>query len=134
MNFSLQELRYYEDFEELYADSYKASFAFINANPQFQGRTILPSLDLAPFKPTTPAMPLKTDTVSANQIQTLSNNYAAYMLALSRKRDPQLAAQVAKYVSSIFRPGMSNKTLQTAIRQQFPSLKLRQSVPQAVTV
>ena len=126
INFQLQELRYFEDFEEMYANSYAASFAVIKSNPAFAGRAILPALKLAPAKVDPVPLPQKTDKVTAQQLAQLSNSYAAYMLALSRVRNPQLAAQVAQYITQIYKAGTSNKTLQTKIRKAFPQLSLRQ--------
>jgi hypothetical protein len=126
MNFDIQELRYFEDFEEMYANAYKTSPAIISANAGFAPRNILPQVDLAPEKINNVELP--PPGLTGPEINAKLADYAEMMARKAKQgRNPQLIAKVATYLQQLWASGQrfTPAKITPLVYAKFPEMRVR---------
>jgi hypothetical protein len=127
INFTLEELKYYEDIEDSTEDFYGASVALISSNKGFSARNIIPAVTLRPEKVEKVDLPGKPKKgVVDNETKDILINYADTMLRIARVRDAGIRNQVIQYVTELFSSGKyAPSTFRKLVLQKFPQLKTR---------
>ena len=130
INFENQELRYFNEPEEMYNDVDTVTFSLSHPNAGWGGKLISPSVNLRrepiagvepPAKPTPAAM-------KAYYGQT-----AEYMINMAKQRwprnldlrEPALQTKVAQYIDQLASNNTNHKKIPALVRQKFPELNLR---------
>jgi hypothetical protein len=125
MNFSLEELRYYEDPDEMFKEIYSVNPLIISANKQYAGRSILPTVTLRGEEIPKVDLPRKGAPLTPD-IKKLLTQYADMMLKSVRIRDPQLQSQVTAYITNLWKTGVhAPTTFNKKLLTQFPQLRRR---------
>lgn len=125
MNFPLEELKYYEDPDEMFKEIYAVNPLIISANKQYAGRSILPSVTLRGEEIPKVDLPGKGTTLTPD-VKKLLKQYADMMLKSVRIRDPQLQQQVTAYMTNLWKTGVhAPTTFEKQLLTQFPQLRRR---------
>jgi hypothetical protein len=125
VNFSLEELKYYEDPDEMFDEIYAVNPLLISANKQYAGRSILPTTTLRAEPVAKVDLPVK-GTALTPDVKKLLTQYAEMMLKSVRIRDPQLQQQVTTYITNLWKTGVqAPTTFKKKILTQFPQLRRR---------
>jgi hypothetical protein len=130
MDFSKQELRYFEDPEDLYNDIDKVQFNFFTTNKEWGSKLINPGVKLRTSPLEKPEVPEKG---TATSLQQYIEQQATYLVKRAQQRypqnidlrDPQLLADVTATVKNLSDQGFPAKKITTSIMNQFPILQLR---------
>jgi len=127
INFTLEELKYYEDIEDSTEDFYGAGVALISANKGFSARNIIPAVTLRPEKVEKVELPGKPKKgVVDNQTKDILIRYADALMKMSRVKDANLRSQVIQYVTDLFSSGKyAPSTFRKLLVQKFPQLQAR---------
>jgi hypothetical protein len=126
INFDLQELRYFEDFEEMYASSYAPSFQIVSSNAAFGPRLILPSIDLAPEQIGKVDLPVKGTTGPE-----INARLADYVEMRARKakqgRNKELISKAVAYLQTQWNSGVriTKANINDILYSKFPEFKIR---------
>jgi hypothetical protein len=126
MNFDLQELRYFEDFEEMYTNMYSPSVAIISANAGFAPRNILPQVDLAPEQVNRVDLPLKGTT--GPEINTRLADFVEMKAKLAKQgRNTKLISDATRYLQQQWNSGIriTKSNINDILYSKFPELQLR---------
>ena len=125
MNFSLEELKYYEDPDDMFKEIYAVNPLIISANKQYAGRSILPTVTLRGEEIPKVDLPVKGTTLTPD-VKKLLTQYADMMMKAVRIRDPQLQQQVTAYITNLWKSGVhSPTTFKKQLLTQFPQLRRR---------
>lgn len=126
MNFEIQELQYFEDFEEMYKNMYATSPSIIASNAGFGPRNILPVANLAPAQIN--AVDLPPSGTAGEAVNTQLADYAE-MLAkkAGQGRNAKLIAQVTTYLQQLWQTGQRFTTAKVVplVYAKFPDMRIR---------
>ena len=126
MNFERQELRYFEDPEELYNDVDAVQFSFYHPNASWGGKRISPSVTLK-------AEPIDKVSLSPNPTDSDINARATYLIRSAQQRnpmdldlrDPSFKNDVIKTIKDFVNLGYSKTRIQNELFRKYPKLKSR---------
>lgn len=131
MNFPLQQLRYYEDPEELFKDIYATSPSLIDpTNVSQMGRQILPQVTLKPSL--SPSFEVPSDNEKMDD--ETAKDFAEFMLSSQKINDPDLIERVATFIKDNWGTSLNMQNIGSQILANFPELSKMKysSVPQSV--
>jgi hypothetical protein len=126
MNFDLQELRYFEDFDEMYSNSYAPQFQIVSSNAAFGPRLILPSIDLAPATVDRVDLPLKGST--GPEINTRLADFVEMKAKLAKQgRNTKLISDATRYLQQQWNSGIriTKSNINDILYSKFPELKIK---------
>jgi hypothetical protein len=134
MDFTRQELRYFEDTEDLYNDINKVQFNFFSTNKEWGGKLINPGVKLKARPLDKPEIPTS---VNPAALTTYIGKQAEYLIKNAQQsypneidlRDPQLLKDVTGTLKSLVARGLKGPKINTEIYKQFPQLKIRRTEP-----
>lgn len=124
VNFSLQELKYYTDPDQMFDEIYAVNPLLISANKQYAGRSILPTTTLRAAPVANVDLPVKGLPLDASTRPILTQ-FVDATFAMVRNRDAALKKQVQQFVFELWKKGTSPAQLRPKLLAQFPQLKKR---------
>lgn len=124
VNFSLEELKYYTDPDQMFGEIYSPNPLLISANKQYAGRSILPTTTLRAEPVAKVDLPVKGLPLDASTRPILTQFVDATFLMV-RNRDAALKKQVQQFVFTLWKKGTSPAQLRPKLLAQFPQLKKR---------
>jgi hypothetical protein len=130
VNYDNQELRYFEDPEEMYTDIDTVTFSLSHPNQGWGGKLISPSVNLR--RDPIPKPELAAGTKNA-ALRGFSGQMAEYMIKQAQQRWPRnlelrdrgLVDVVAGTINDLMDAGINPKKLAAEVRRQYPELSLR---------
>ena len=126
MNFPLQQLRYYEDPEELFKDIYSTSPSLIDPkNISLMGRQILPQVTLKPSLAPNFDMPEENEEID----EETASDLAEFMLASQKINDPELIEKVAVFIKDNWGKKLNMENVSREIFANFPELSQMRYAP-----
>jgi hypothetical protein len=136
MDFSKQELRYFDDPDEMFGDIDAVQFSIFSKNKEWGSKAINPGVKLRTEPLPTPDVPTKQ---SPAALKGYYGQTAEWILKKAQQanprnielREPELKDEVTQYILQIVKQGTPHKKIVDAVRQRFPELKLR--APKVVT-
>jgi hypothetical protein len=126
MNFEIQELQYFEDFEEMYKNMFSTSPSIISSNAGFAPRNILPVADLATSKVSPVDLPASGAT--GDTINTQLADYAEFMAKKAGQgRNAKLIANVTTYLQQLWQTGQrfTVAKITPLVYAKFPEMRIR---------
>lgn len=139
MDFSKQELRYFDDPEELYNDIDKVQFNFFTTNKEWGSKLISPGVKLRTSPLEKPEVPEKGTTKT---LKKYIEQQAEYLVKRAQQRfpqdidlrDPELLKDVTATIRNLADQGVPAKKITTVVTTQFPILQLKRAeeVPEPV--
>jgi len=124
VNFSLEELKYYTDPNEMFDEIYAVNPLLISANKQYAGRSILPTTTLRAEPVAKVDLPVKGLPLDANTRPILTQ-FVDATFATVRNRDAALKKKVQQFVFDLWKKGTPPLQLRPKLLTQFPQLKKR---------
>jgi hypothetical protein len=134
INFDIEELQYFEDFDQMYSNSYSPQFQIVSSNAAFGPRLILPSIDLAPAQVDRVDLPLKGTT--GPEINARLADYVEMMAKLAKQgRNVKLISDATKFLQQQWNSGVriTSSNVKPLLYGAFPELQIRKAkeeVPQ----
>lgn len=130
MDFSKQELRYFDDPDEMFGDIDAVQFNIFSKNKEWGSKAINPGVKLRTSPLTSPEMP-KSATPAG--IKATLGQTAEYMIKQAQQRwpknldlrDPSLLQDVSRTINDLYKNGTNIKKIPALVRQQYPDLALR---------
>jgi hypothetical protein len=134
INFDRQELRYFDDFEEMYNDLDSVQANILTTNAGFRGRGNLPGLTLKAREIPKVGLPAKGSIGS--DVDSMLTNFAIYMVNSARRRyptnvkigTPGFIEQVTATLKQLWGTVPHSK-IAKEITKQYPDLVLKQAPP-----
>ena len=134
MDFNKQELRYFDDPEELYGDVDKVQFNFFSTNKEWGGKLINPGVKLRTQPLTKPEVPVKP---TQSGLQGYVGQQAEYLVKKAQQRNPQdlelrdpaFQADVAANLKNMVNSGWNARKINTELFKLFPVLNSRAVEP-----
>lgn len=131
IDFERQELRYFDDPEELFTDIEKPQFNFFSKNKEWGGKLISPGVKLGSQKLVKPEMPASS---AADALPNYIQQQAEYLVKLARQRkprdldlrNPSLIPDVAATMSDLIDKKYKGSKLTSELLRIFPMLNVRQ--------
>ena len=126
MNFDIQELQYFEDFEEMYKNMYAASVSIISSNAGFGPRNILPVANLAPAQINPVELPMPG--VSGPEISAKLADYAEMLAKKANQgRNAKLIANVTIFLQQLWATGQrfTPAKITPLVYDKFPEMRIR---------
>jgi len=136
INFENQELRYFDDPEELYNDVDTVTFSISHPNAGWGGKLIAPSVNLR-REPIAGVEPPKKITPAS--LKAFYGQTAEMMIRQAQQRwprnldlrDPALQQQVSQYIEQLANQKTNHKKIPALVRQKFPELIIKTAKPAA---
>jgi hypothetical protein len=130
MDYSKQELRYFDDPEELYSDIDTPQFNFFSTNKEWGGKLINPGVKLKTSPVDKVQVPAGKD---KNAIQNFADQQADYLLRKAQQRnprdldlrDPVFKQDVVANLRNMIAQGLPTRKISSEILKKFPQLRLR---------
>ena len=139
VNYDNQELRYFEDPEEMYNDVDTVTFSLSHPNQGWGGKLISPSVNLRRDPIPKPELPQGAKNAA---LKGFSGQMAEFMIRQAQQRwprnldlrDPGFTAIVAATINDLMDSGINPKKLAAEVRRQYPELSLRAPAEPAAPV
>jgi hypothetical protein len=130
IDYERQDLRYFDDPEELYKDIDKPQILFSAKNSQWAARLISPSVKLKGRELVKPERPAEITPDSLNQY---SKDLASHFVSIAQRsdpqnldlREPQLVTDLSSTLMDLLNQGYKEAKLRAEILKRFPMLNPR---------
>jgi hypothetical protein len=130
MDYTKQELRYFNDPEELFNDVDKVQFNFFSTNKEWGGKLINPSVKLRTSPVNKPEAPQKANRAS---LDSYVQQQADYVVKKAQQRypqnidlrDPELLKDVAGTIRELTNKGFKGPKINSELLKKFPELRIR---------
>lgn len=137
MNFKNQELRYFENPEDMYDDVDTVSFYFTHSNKEWSGKLNAPSVTLKRQAIPNVNFPADSSKLKPAALAGLYGQTAEQLIKMAQQRwpqnldlrDPGFQDAVTATIKELANSGMNHKKIPAEVRRQYPELSLRELPP-----